>query len=154
LFLDEPVSGVDPAGVVLFRRILGELAARGVTTLVNSHQLAEVERVCTRVVFVQKGRLEAMDTIDAGASHARVLRVRLGSGVAPPSPAALAEFAQRAGASFHEWVTPDARFTVADDAGATRLLAALLAAGVAVVEAGPEEGRLERLFARPPGGVS
>jgi ABC-type multidrug transport system ATPase subunit len=156
LFLDEPISGVDPAGVLLFRRILGELSASGVTVIVNSHQLAEVERVCTRVVFVQKGRLEAMETVQAGAAQARVLRVRLAAGAWPPPggepPAArLAALAQSAGASFREWTAPDARFGVADDAGATRLLAALLAASLPVVEAAPEEGRLERLFTAPPG---
>src|SRR5207247_8208242 len=36
LFLDEPISGVDPSGVLLFRRLLGEQRARGATLLVNS----------------------------------------------------------------------------------------------------------------------
>jgi ABC-type multidrug transport system ATPase subunit len=154
LFLDEPISGVDPAGVLLFRRLLGELSQRGVTVLVNSHQLAEVERVCTRVVFVQKGRIDAIETLQAGAEHARVLRVRLAAGAGyAPAGADLAGRLERAavgaGAMFREWTAPDARFSVADDAGATRLLAALLSAGLPVVEAAPEEGRLERLFAGP-----
>jgi ABC-2 type transport system ATP-binding protein len=148
LFLDEPISGVDPAGVLLFRRVLAELSQQGVTVVLNSHQLAEVERVCTRVVFVQKGRIESMETVRAGAALARVLRVRLAAG-ATMAPARLAELGAGAGAEFREWVAPDARFAVADDAGSTRLLAALLGAGVPVVEAGPEEGRLERLFAPP-----
>ncbi len=148
LFLDEPISGVDPAGVLLFRRVLAELSQQGVTVVLNSHQLAEVERVCTRVVFVQKGRIESMETVRAGAANARVMRVRISSG-APVTAARLAEIAGAAGATYHEWVAPDARFGVADDAGATRLLAALLGAGVPVVEAVPEEGRLERLFAPP-----
>jgi ABC-type multidrug transport system ATPase subunit len=150
LFLDEPISGVDPAGVLLFRRLLAELSQQGVTVLVNSHQLAEVERVCTRVVFVEKGRLTATDTLRAGAAQARVLRVRLAtSDAAPPPPSALAELARASGATFRDWTAPDARFHVADDAAVTRLLAALLAANVPVIEAGPEEGRLERLFAGP-----
>ena len=152
LYLDEPISGVDPAGVLLFRRLLAELAGSGATIVVNSHQLAEVERVCTRVVFVQKGRVQSMETLRAGAAHARVLRVRLAGAWAPEgaTPAArLAELAAGAGASFREYVAPDARFGVADDAGATRLLAALLSAGVPVIEAAPEEGRLERLFVEP-----
>jgi len=148
LFLDEPISGVDPAGVMLFRRVLAELSQSGVTVVLNSHQLAEVERVCTRVVFVRKGRLESMETVRAGAAHARVLRVRMAAGGALDG-ARLAQLAAAAGAEFREWVTPDARFAVADDAGATRLLAALLGAGMPVVEAAPEEGRLERLFAPP-----
>jgi ABC-type multidrug transport system ATPase subunit len=157
LFLDEPISGVDPAGVMLFRRILGELSASGVTVIVNSHQLAEVERVCTRVVFVKKGRLEAMETVQAGAAQARVLRVRLASGAWPaPGEAAaerLAALAAPTGAKLLEMSAPDARFAVADDAGATRLLAALLAASLPVIEAVPEEGRLERLFAAPAEGA-
>ena len=148
LFLDEPISGVDPAGVLLFRRVLAELSQQGVTVVLNSHQLAEVERVCTRVVFVRKGRIESMETVRAGAAHTRVLRVRIASGT-PLAAARLAELAVASGATYHEWVAPDARFSVADDGGATRLLAALLGAGVPVVEAVPEEGRLERLFAPP-----
>ena len=42
--------------------------------------------------------------------------------------------------------SPVARFSVADDEAAARLLRALVEAGIAVVEASPEEGRLERLF--------
>ncbi|MEO7866821.1 MAG: hypothetical protein ABIU54_04195, partial [Candidatus Eisenbacteria bacterium] len=68
-----------------------------------------------------------------------------------PTGASLAGIAASTGAHFHEWVAPDARFGVEDDAGATRLLAALLAAGLPVIEVSPEEGRLERLF-HPGGG--
>jgi ABC-2 type transport system ATP-binding protein len=154
LFLDEPVSGVDPSGLLVFRKLLGDLTRQGVTLVLNSHQLAEVERICSRVVFVKRGRIEAVDTLRAGATAARVLRVRLASGLAPPPPAQLSEIAQRAGAEFHQWVAPDARFTVADDAGATLLLAALLAADVPVVEVMPEQGRLERFFTQQGGAPS
>ena len=151
LYLDEPISGVDPAGVLLFRRLLTDLSRTGVTILVNSHQLAEVERMCTRVVFVKAGRIEAMDTVRAGAAHARVLRVRMSAEAVPPDANRLAAIAMESGAQWKDWVAPEARFIVADDAGATRLLAALLADGVPVVEAAPEEGRLERLFTGPAG---
>src|SRR5262245_31127138 len=86
LYLDEPISGVDPAGIVVFRDILTQLSASGATILINSHQLAEVERVCHRVVFVKAGRIEAMDTTRAGAAHARVLRVRLSTEQPVPAP--------------------------------------------------------------------
>jgi len=146
LYLDEPISGVDPAGIVTFREILSGLSANGATVIINSHQLSEVERVCHRVVFVKQGKVEAMETTRAGAAHARVLRVRLSTEQPVPPPDRLTAIATGAGATFRGWSPPDARFAVADDAGATRLLAALLAAGVAVTEASPEEGRLERLF--------
>ena len=153
LYLDEPISGVDPAGVVVFREILTSLSASGATVIINSHQLAEVERVCHRVVFVKQGVVEAMETMRAGASHARVLRVRLSTEQAGVPADRLAALAASAGATFRGWSAPDARFAVADDAGATRLLGALLEAGVAVIEASPEEGRLERLFTGAPSPV-
>jgi ABC-type multidrug transport system ATPase subunit len=148
LFLDEPASGVDPAGVVLFRRLLSELAQKGVTVILNSHQLDQVERVCDRVAFVKAGRVEAIETVAAGAAHARVLRVRaadaaIGTRVTREQLAALAV---SAGAALAGIDPPEARFTVADDAGAARLLQALIGAGVPVAEATPEESRLERLF--------
>jgi hypothetical protein len=64
----------------------------------------------------------------------------------PPEPTRLAALAPEAGAQWKDWAAPEARFVVDDDAGATRLLAVLLADGQPVVEAAPEEGRLERLF--------
>jgi ABC-2 type transport system ATP-binding protein len=146
LYLDEPISGVDPAGIVVFREILTELSASGATVLINSHQLAEVERVCHRVVFVKHGRVEAMDTMRAGAAHARVLRVRISTEQGGVTADRLAALGATAGATFRLWSAPDARFAVADDAGATRLISALVNGGVAVTEASPEEGRLERLF--------
>ncbi len=156
LFLDEPASGVDPAGVVLFRRLLAELANRGVTVILNSHQLDQVERVCDRVAFVRAGRVEAIETMAAGAAHARVLRVRAADdALATRLPRErLAALAAAAGAALTGLEPPEARFTVADDATAARLLAALIGAGVPVAEATPEESRLERLFLeRPPGGA-
>ena len=145
LFLDEPISGVDPLGILLFRRLLAEQRARGATLLVNSHQLDEVERLCDRVVFVERGRVAALQTLAVGASLARALRVRFAAG-ARPEREALEAAARSGGADLLEVTPSDAEFRVADDAGATRLLAALLAAGMPVIEAVAEEGRLERLF--------
>ena len=153
LFLDEPASGVDPAGVVLFRRLLAELKPRGVTVILNSHQLDQVERVCDRVAFVRAGKVEAIETVAAGAEHARMLRVRSVAGVlgATVTRERLVELAVAAGAVLRDLNPPEARFTVADDAAAARLLAVLIGAGVPVAEATPEESRLERLFlASPP----
>jgi ABC-2 type transport system ATP-binding protein len=145
LFLDEPVSGVDPEGVVLFRHLLGHLKGRGVTVVLNSHQLDQVERVCDRVAFVRQGRVESVETLTAGAQLARLLRVRAAAG-APLSGEALAALARGAGAELESLDGAEARFQVPDDAGAARLLHALVTAGVPVVEATAEQGRLERLF--------
>jgi len=151
VFLDEPASGVDPAGVVLFRRLLNEVKGRGVTVVINSHQLEQVERVCDRVAFVSGGRVEAIETLAAGATLARVLRVRALSGAFDRAGRdALETLARGVGAQLADLAAAQARFAVADDDGAARLVAALVGAGIPVIEAAPEESRLERLFLEPP----
>jgi ABC-2 type transport system ATP-binding protein len=63
LFLDEPTSGLDPNGVMLVRDVIAEQRARGAAVLLNSHQLAEVERVCDRVLFLSKGVITQEETL-------------------------------------------------------------------------------------------
>jgi ABC-2 type transport system ATP-binding protein len=64
LILDEPANGLDPAGVVEIREFLGSLRReRGVTILISSHILTEVDRLATRIGIIHKGRLiEELDT--------------------------------------------------------------------------------------------
>ena len=77
LFLDEPASGTDPMGVAVVRERILEARARGATIVLNSHQLAEVERVCDRVVFIDRGRLTRTETLrgEEAAPRRGVLRV-------------------------------------------------------------------------------
>jgi len=147
LFLDEPASGVDPAGVLVFRRLLAEARASGTTIVLNSHQLDQVERVCDRVAFLREGRVQAIEVLNAGAAAKRHLRVRFGA-VGEPTTDTLRALVSGATAELVHPLNParEAVFAVPDDAGATRLLSALLAGGLPVVEARSEEGRLERLF--------
>jgi ABC-2 type transport system ATP-binding protein len=63
LFLDEPTSGLDPNGVLLVRDLITEQKARGAAVLLNSHQLAEVEKVCDRVLFLHRGVIERAETL-------------------------------------------------------------------------------------------
>jgi ABC-type multidrug transport system ATPase subunit len=57
LILDEPGNGLDPRGVSDLRELLMRLSADGVTVFLSSHQLAEVEHLCTRVGIMDRGRL-------------------------------------------------------------------------------------------------
>lgn len=57
LVLDEPTDGIDPMGRVEVRRILQEEVQRGTTLFLNSHLLAETERVCDRVAILGNGRV-------------------------------------------------------------------------------------------------
>ena len=63
LFLDEPTSGLDPNGVLLVRDLIAEQKARGAAVLLNSHQLAEIEKVCDRVLFLGNGVITHRETL-------------------------------------------------------------------------------------------
>ncbi|MGX7069386.1 ABC transporter ATP-binding protein [Gemella bergeri] len=63
LILDEPVNGLDPQGVQDFRNKLKEIAATGVSILISSHLLDEIERVSDRIIVIEKGRIIADDKL-------------------------------------------------------------------------------------------
>jgi ABC-2 type transport system ATP-binding protein len=57
LILDEPATGLDPAGIRDMRELVRRLASEGITVLLSSHQLAEVQEVCERVAIIRAGRI-------------------------------------------------------------------------------------------------
>ncbi|MEK7767703.1 MAG: ABC transporter ATP-binding protein [bacterium] len=88
LFLDEPLSGLDPRGIAEMRDLIARLKAAGATVCVNSHQIAEVERICDRAGILAEGRLAAEGSLGelrarspAGSLEDAVLRA---AGVARP----------------------------------------------------------------------
>lgn len=64
VLLDEPFSGLDVGSSLVLRSLIQELAARGKVVLFSSHELDTVERVCSRVVILHKGKLVADDSIE------------------------------------------------------------------------------------------
>jgi ABC-2 type transport system ATP-binding protein len=64
ILLDEPFSGLDVASVLVMRSLMRELAARGKVVLLSSHELEMVERVCTHVVILHRGKVVADDSIE------------------------------------------------------------------------------------------
>ena len=77
LILDEPTSGMDPVGIQEMRGLMRELAEKdGVTILLSSHLLDEVQRVCDRVAIFARGKLVSEGRIDmllAGQEKLRLL---------------------------------------------------------------------------------
>ena len=74
--LDEPANGLDPQGIREIREIIRILADRGKTIFLSSHLLWEVERTCTHVSIVRKGRIVATGTVEevVGGGTAALLR--------------------------------------------------------------------------------
>jgi ABC-2 type transport system ATP-binding protein len=64
ILLDEPFSGLDVNSALVLRELIRELAARGKVVLFSSHELETVERVCSHIVILHKGRVVANDSIE------------------------------------------------------------------------------------------
>lgn len=89
IILDEPANGLDPEGMREIREIILELAQRGKTIFLSSHLLWEVERTCTHVAVIRKGRIVKQASVReirdqrvmaaVGADDRAALRVALSS---------------------------------------------------------------------------
>ena len=77
LILDEPATGLDPAGIVEMRDLLRRLAAEGRAVLISSHVLREVEETCDRVVIINRGRLVRQGTVHELVAGTGLFAVRV-----------------------------------------------------------------------------
>jgi ABC-type multidrug transport system ATPase subunit len=133
LVLDEPTNGLDPQGIREVRDLLIELNASGTTVFLSSHQLAEVELLCTRIGVINRGRLVVQDDL------ARLRGVTGRVVVRTPD-------ADRAAALLDGRVASrDADRLVVADADAAAVNAQLVQAGLRVAEVSPERRSLEDL---------
>src|SRR5262245_63572307 len=64
LFLDEPFEGVDALAAGALKALLGRMAERGTTIFLTSHVLEIVERLCSHVAIIHKGRLVAQGSLE------------------------------------------------------------------------------------------
>ncbi len=82
--LDEPTEGLDPAKRGALLDVIAADAAQGVTILLSSHHLGEVEHACSRLVFLDRGRVISDETPDELRARARrLLRMSWSAGVEP-----------------------------------------------------------------------
>lgn len=75
LLLDEPTASLDPDVSTVVRRKIAEAREKGMTILLTSHNMAEVEELCDRVLFVNSGKIVAEDTPEQLAKKVRQIRV-------------------------------------------------------------------------------
>ena len=141
IFLDEPTSGLDPEAARTVRDAVAELASEGRTIILCSHNLPEVERLCSRVGVV-KGRLLAVSTVRALRRSGAAVAVRVEGEAAPLveavkalpfSPGALAD---------GEVLT----VTLERDSDVPEVIAALVRAGARIHSAVPAERPLEEVY--------
>lgn len=71
LLLDEPTNGLDPAGIQEIRELIRDLPEHGITVLVSSHLLAEIDQMATDVGIIDKGHLIFQDSLVILHEHSR-----------------------------------------------------------------------------------
>jgi ABC-2 type transport system ATP-binding protein len=139
LILDEPMNGMDAAGMAEMRSFIRNLGQNGRTVLFSSHLMSEVEQVCDRVGVIRSGKLVGEGTLDELRGRAG-LRVRA-------EPLELAERVVSAAAEVeHVAIADDGLLIAADPNAAAAINRALVEAGVEVSELRLERASLEKVF--------
>lgn len=146
LLLDEPASGVDPAGVLLLRRLMRELKAEGMTIILNSHQLEQVEKLCDRVVFIKHGKVDAVEDLKHGPIESCKYVIKWQVDVSRTDHSEIHSIATRFEAAVVEAQSNLAVFEMPSVDAVADTLAAMIEKGYRIIEATPQDNRLERFF--------
>src|SRR3984885_9844173 len=144
LILDEPTNGLDPAGIVEMRGLIRSLAGGGITVLVSSHLISEIEQICDYVVMIRAGRLVHQGSVAElrATQQAEFL-------VAPEHQAdrdVLARLLQQAGCTVTPGNAEGLLVVEAPGAGAADLNRLAARNGIAVRQLGERTRSLERAF--------
>jgi ABC-2 type transport system ATP-binding protein len=141
LLLDEPTTGLDPAGMRDMRLLVKRLASQGITIVLSSHLLAEVEDVCNRVAIIRRGKI-VYEGMIADLKRAAGMTYRLSS---TDNDRALAVCRAQPGIS--EVALRDGQVSfVADEHAVAELSQALVEAGALIRALAPQGASLEELF--------
>lgn len=152
LILDEPADGLDPRGRSDLREILGRVRSRGVTVIISSHILRELDDLCDQVAILQRGRLvvagDVADIVTRYEVGRFVYKLRLLSGLFE-ARTVLAERRALIEQESEEDGLPTLSIQIqGDEASMADTLAALVAAGVRVVTCSRIRSRLEDVYNR------
>ena len=145
LLLDEPASGLDPEARRGLSVLIRQLAEDGVTLVVSSHILAELEDYCDQMAVMRNGRISGGGAVSRDTTGRRMIRVT----VARP-PTDMADRIRQAAGDVFELIEADgtgARIAVGPgDEASAAALAALVRAGLAVARFAPEAPTLEAAY--------
>ena len=149
LLLDEPTTGLDPAGMRDMRDLVRRLAAERITIMLSSHLLYEVEELCNRVAIIRKGRIVYQGSLrELLAGTASGYRLR----ATEPERARIVALAEPA---IEDLRLEDGQLRFSGDEEAVAALSiALGQAGIGITALAPEAVSLEELFLGMTGGES
>ena len=143
LLLDEPTTGLDPAGMRDMRDLVRRLAHEGITVVLSSHLLTEVEELCNRVAIIRKGSIVYEGPLADLKATAPVGGYRLRT--TDPARARVVCASQTGVSDVRAVNDVELRF-VADEDTVASLSLALGAAGIGITALAPESVSLEELF--------
>lgn len=142
LVLDEPTNGLDPAGIRDMRALIRRLTATGITVLLSSHHMTEVEEICGRVAIMRRGQV----AFDGSMAELRAKAVRA-SRVLESTDDGRAVVVCQATPGVRDVAREGHRiFFEADDATVAALSAALVQQGVGIHNLHAPVSALETLF--------
>jgi ABC-2 type transport system ATP-binding protein len=147
VFLDEPMSGLDPVGRREIRELIGGLRDMGVTVFMSTHILSDIEALCDEVAILRGGKLAASGNLNdllTKAGEQRALEISV-SGVSADAIREKVEFI--AGASIAAKAS-GAVIEVLDEADVEAALAVVREAGGHLISVQPVKQSLEELFVR------
>jgi ABC-2 type transport system ATP-binding protein len=81
VILDEPANGLDVDGMIIFRKVMKELANDGVSVLISSHLTSELERVCSKYAILIKGELHDIGALPKNQSLEQIYLEEIGEDV-------------------------------------------------------------------------
>ncbi len=143
LLLDEPATGLDPGGMRDMRELIRDLAARGITVLLSSHQLVEVEELCNRVAIVRRGSVVYEGALAELRDRAGVsYRLRTGEDEVARRVCA----AQAGIEDVRDAADGGLLFRAAGEGAVGDLSLALAESGAPLLELSPRQASLEDLF--------
>ncbi|WP_064202307.1 ABC transporter ATP-binding protein [Brevibacillus brevis] len=147
IFLDEPTSGVDVESALHIQNLLRKLHQQGKTIFMTSHNLNEVEKICTRIAIMKSGKIRSLGTLDElQAAHQawRSVNVRHSAFITEDS-VNLRTFIESLGCNTI-WEDGRLSIQVDDDQKVATLVRALVQARVDIYGVNVEVPSLERIF--------
>jgi ABC-2 type transport system ATP-binding protein len=147
VFLDEPMSGLDPVGRREIRELIADLRVKGVTVFMSTHILSDIEALCDRVAILRKGKLAATGKLDellTQSGETQSFEITL-NGI---SPETLTPALQNLNPVSLVPTTSGARIQIEDESQIENVLSASRSLGGKLVSVQPVRQSLEELFVR------
>ncbi|ETI69986.1 ABC transporter ATP-binding protein [Neobacillus vireti] len=147
VFLDEPTSGLDAESAIQIQKLIRRLRKRGKTIFMTSHNLAEVEKLCTRIAIMKEGKIVKSGTMDElRAFYRSTIKVRIKHSPVPASEQMkLHQWLESAGTDL-EVNDPYVTITVKDENRIAEIIRAFQQCRADVLRVEVEEPSLEDIF--------